>query len=106
LRKACELRGIPNECLRNLPRRPLIHLTHLFNHCLQLSWKERKVITLPVAGNDPTFPQNLHPISVLSTRGKLFGKDILKIFERHIEERGLLNAGQFHFHAHTTCKRS
>jgi hypothetical protein len=23
--------GIPNECLRHLPRRPLVHLTNLFN---------------------------------------------------------------------------
>jgi hypothetical protein len=32
LRKACGLDGIPNECLRHLPRRPLVHLTRLFNH--------------------------------------------------------------------------
>jgi hypothetical protein len=32
--KACRFDGIPNECLRNLPRRALVHLTHLFNHCL------------------------------------------------------------------------
>jgi hypothetical protein len=49
LRKACGLDGIPNECLRHLPRRPLVHLTHLFNHCLRLSyfqkpWKEAKVM--------------------------------------------------------------
>jgi hypothetical protein len=37
LRKACGLDDIPNECLRHLPRRPVVHLTHLFNHCLRLS---------------------------------------------------------------------
>jgi hypothetical protein len=47
--------------LRPLPRRPLIHLTHLFNHCIRLShfptyWKEAKVITLPKPGKDPKFP--------------------------------------------------
>jgi hypothetical protein len=31
--------------------------------------------------------------------GKLFKKAILKIVQRHIEERGLLNASQFGFHA-------
>jgi hypothetical protein len=36
-RKACGLDGIPNECLRHLPRGPLVHLTHLFNHCFRLS---------------------------------------------------------------------
>jgi hypothetical protein len=45
LRKACGIDGIPNECLRQLPRRPLVHLTHLINHCLRLShfptpWKD------------------------------------------------------------------
>jgi hypothetical protein len=30
LRKACGLDGVPNEGLRHLPRRPLVHLTHLF----------------------------------------------------------------------------
>jgi hypothetical protein len=29
LNKACEIDGIPNEWLRHLPRRPLVHLTHL-----------------------------------------------------------------------------
>jgi hypothetical protein len=35
----------------------------------------------------------------LSTTGKLFEKVILKIVQRHIEERGLLNATQFIFRA-------
>jgi hypothetical protein len=74
LGKACGFDGIPNECLGDLPRRPLVHLTHLFNHCLRLShfpkpWKE--VITLPKPHKDPKFPQNLGPISLLCTTGKL-----------------------------------
>jgi hypothetical protein len=32
LRKACELDGIPNGCLRHLPRRLLVHLTNLIIH--------------------------------------------------------------------------
>jgi hypothetical protein len=51
LRKACGIDGIPNECLRLLPRRSLVHLTHLINHCIRLShfpmpWKEAKVVAL------------------------------------------------------------
>jgi hypothetical protein len=34
LGKACSFGDIPNECLRRLPRRPFVHLTHLFNHNL------------------------------------------------------------------------
>jgi hypothetical protein len=36
----------------------------------------------------------------VSTTGKLFEKVILKIFQGHIEERGLLNASQFGFRVH------
>jgi hypothetical protein len=108
LRKACGIDGIPNECLRHLPRRPLVNLTHLFNHCIRLSqfsesWKEAKLITLPKPGKDPKFPQNLRPISLLSTTVKLFEKVILKIVQRHIDERDLLYASQFGFRArHST----
>jgi hypothetical protein len=108
LTKACGIDGIPNECLRHLPRRPQVHLTHLFNHCLRLShftypWKEARVIALPKPGKDLKFPQNLRPIGFLSTTGKLFEKLIQKVLQKHIEERGLLNASQFGFRArHST----
>jgi hypothetical protein len=63
LKKACRIDGISNECLRHLPRRPMVHLTHLINHCIWLShfptsWKEAKVIAIPKPGKDPKFPQN------------------------------------------------
>jgi hypothetical protein len=62
MRKLCGIDGISNECLRHLTRRPLLHLTYLFNGCLQLShfpksWKEAKVITLLKPGKDPKLPQ-------------------------------------------------
>jgi hypothetical protein len=38
LRKAHGIGDIPNECLRHLPRRPLVHLTNLLNHCHWLSF--------------------------------------------------------------------
>jgi hypothetical protein len=108
LRKACGIGGIPNECLTYLPRRLLVHLTHLINHCLRLShfpnsWKEAKVITIPKPGKDPKFPQNVRPISLLSTTGTLFEEVILKRIQRHIEEKSLHNACQFGFRAsHST----
>jgi hypothetical protein len=83
LRKVCGLGGTPNECLRHFPRRPLVYLTHLFNHCFWFShfpstWKKAKVITLPKPGKDPKFPQNLCPISLQPTTVKLFEKAIQK----------------------------
>jgi hypothetical protein len=35
--KSCGKDSIANEWLWHLPRRPLVHLAHLFNHCLRLS---------------------------------------------------------------------
>jgi hypothetical protein len=104
LKKDCGIDGIPNECLWHLPKRPLVHLTHLFNLRFRLShfpdsWKEAKIITLPKLGKDPKIPQNLSPISLLSTTGKLFEKVILKSLQNHINERGMLNASLFGFRA-------
>jgi hypothetical protein len=108
LTKACGIHGIPNECLRHLPRSPLVHLTQLFNHYFWLShfptsWKKAKVITLPKPGKDPKFPQNLWLISLLSTTSKLFKKVILKTVQKHVEKNNSLKACQFGFHAcHST----
>jgi hypothetical protein len=82
LKKACGTDGIPNECLRHLPRKPIVHLTHIFNHCLRLShfpssWKEANVITFPQPGKDLKFP-----ISLLPTAEKLFEKVILRIIQK------------------------
>jgi hypothetical protein len=77
-----------------------VHLTHLFNHCLLLghflaSWKEANIVTLPKPFKD----QNLRPVSLLSTAGKLSEKSILRTIQKHTEERNLLNASQFGFRA-------
>jgi hypothetical protein len=67
--KSCYLDDILNKCLRHLPRRPLVHLTHLFSH-FPGPWKESIIINLIQFGKEPNFPQNLRPISLLSTTGK------------------------------------
>jgi hypothetical protein len=59
-----------------------------------------KITTLPKPGKDPKFRPNLRPISVLPTTGKLFKKIIPEIVQRHIEDKGWLNASQFGFLAH------
>jgi hypothetical protein len=108
LRKACGIDGIPGECLRHLPRRPLVHLTHLFNHCLRLfhfpnTWKEAKIIMLP----KPVRIQNSLKIYIrlasCPQQANYSKKSFWKIVQKHTEERGLLNASHFVFHArHST----
>ena len=56
--------AVTNEYLRHLQSRPLIHLTHIFNHCnrplhLPIWWKEASVIKL-----SDQIPQNFIPINV------------------------------------------
>jgi hypothetical protein len=53
LRKVCGIDGIPHKCLRHLPRRPLVHLTHLFNHCSSVEVGSNTfTVTLRVVGGD------------------------------------------------------
>jgi hypothetical protein len=85
--KACGFDGIPNEYLRYLPRH-LMNSIHLFDHCLRLgnfpeTWKEVKIIKLPKPGKDTKLPQNLHPSSLLSTKGKLFENLFLRSIQEH-----------------------
>jgi hypothetical protein len=77
LRKARGVDSIPNKCLRQLPKRPSAF-------SFSQSWKEAKMITLPKPGKDPKFPQNLHPIRLLSTTNTFFERVVLRIFLRHI----------------------
>jgi hypothetical protein len=73
-------------------------LSHFLN-----PWKEAKIITFPKPVKDSKFPQNLRPISLLPTTSKLLKKVILKLAQKHIEERDLLTANQFGFRArHST----
>jgi hypothetical protein len=101
LQRACDFDGVQNVGLRHLPR-PLVHFTHVLYHCLRLGhfaapWKETKITTLPKPGKDLKFPLNVCPISLLSTTGKLFGKQNLRKIQKRTEERNLLNASHFGF---------
>jgi hypothetical protein len=102
LEKVCGIDGIPNERLRHPPRKPLVHLTCLINHCIRLSHfptyqKEAKVVALLKPGKNPKFPQNLRAISLLPSTDKVFEKVLSEIVKRCIGERNLLNTSKFGF---------
>jgi hypothetical protein len=57
------------------------------------------MIALSKPSKDQNFPQNLRPISLLSTTGKLFEKVIQQLIQRHLEVNNLINANEFGFRA-------
>jgi hypothetical protein len=83
LGKACGFYGISNEYPRHLPKRSLVHLTHLINYSLRSGhlpapWKEAEIINLPKLDKDRKVPQNLRPNSLLPATGKLFERHVRK----------------------------
>jgi hypothetical protein len=71
----------------------LVHSTH-FTHCIWLShfptsWNKAKMASLPKHGQDPKFPQNLRPSSLLSITRELFEKVTAKVFQKQTEGRNL-----------------
>lgn len=89
----CVLQKIIN-CLNWEANPPKWPLTHSINDSIMLShfpvsWKVAKVTALPEQER-----------ILLSTNGKLFEKFILKMAQRQIERRTLLNWSQFSFHVH------
>jgi hypothetical protein len=77
-------------------------LTHLFRipSVLQAFLSLRELISYSSL-------QDLRPISLLSTTGRPFKKVVLKIVQRHAEEKNLLNASQFGARArHNTTLQS
>jgi hypothetical protein len=62
------------------------------------------MLASPKPGKGPTFPQNLCPISIFSTNGKLFDKVILKQSGGTMKMKNLLNASQFAFHTSHSMK--
>jgi hypothetical protein len=108
--KACGIVGIPNECLRHIPIRSPVHVTHLFNHCLRLCYfphlGRSQTHSSVKARQDANISRIFTSISLMSITGKLFEKLILKTIHRHIAERNLLNATQFGFRArHSTTRQ-
>ena len=99
---------IPTLGLKNLPRRPLIHLLNIYKYCIKFNyfpeiWKTAKVIMLPKPGKDPAIPDNLRPISLLPTLSKLLEKLILKNFKIEIFEKHIIPDYQFGFrNSHST----
>jgi hypothetical protein len=64
-RKAPGHDNISNIDLRNLSLNTVTHLT----------WKEANVISIPKPNNNPAFPQDRRPVSLLDTMGNVMEKE-------------------------------
>jgi len=69
--------------LKELPKKAMIHLTHIFNAILRTEyvpkhWKRAQVIMLFKPGMPPEQVTSYRPISLLQSLSKLFEKLLLK----------------------------
>jgi len=102
LRSAPGNDGITPLMLRHLSRKPLTHLTYLFNHLLRLGhfptcWKRAKIVPIPKpnkAGNDPN---SYRPNSLLSTLGRLFERILAARMTSFVNRQHFLPHTQFGF---------
>ncbi|KAL4132531.1 hypothetical protein QTP88_009665 [Uroleucon formosanum] len=93
---------ITNKVLKNLSKKCILSLTHIYNSMLRLSyfptiWKHAVVIVIPKAGKPKNLASSYRPISLLPTFGKLFEKLILLRIRPILHERQIIPTTQFGF---------
>jgi hypothetical protein len=99
---------ITAEVTRSLPTRAIVHITHIFNASLKLSyslllWKFATIIIFPKPNKPPDLPSSHRPISLLPFFAKLFERLILKRIFPIITKNNILPNTQFGFRAsHST----
>lgn len=88
LKKTLRLDLITAEVARQLSKKTLIHLTHILNSILRLSyipvqWKTSVIIIIPKPNKPPEIPSSYRPLSPLHLFAKLSEKFILKRISCH-----------------------
>ncbi|KAL4107116.1 hypothetical protein QTP88_018548 [Uroleucon formosanum] len=99
---------ITAEVARSLPTRAIVHITHIFNASLRLSyfpllWKFSTIILFPKPNKPPDIPSSHRPISLLPFFAKILERLILKRIIPIITQKNILPNIQFGFRAsHST----
>ncbi|VVC42957.1 Reverse transcriptase domain, partial [Cinara cedri] len=93
---------ISPKILKELPKKAIIHLTHIYNAILRMEyipeqWKRAQVIMLLKPGKPPEDVTSYRPISLLPSLSKLLEKLLLKRLKPIIEEKHLIPDHQFGF---------
>lgn len=101
-RKAPGLDQIPNAALKELSKKSIRFMAHVFNAILRLGYfplqfKESKIVLFQKPGKDPQFPQNYRPISLLSGVSKILEKIILARINLFLGSNNILRDEQFGF---------
>ncbi|KAL4096787.1 hypothetical protein QTP88_021671 [Uroleucon formosanum] len=99
---------ITAEVARSLPTRAIVHITHIFNASLRLSyfpllWKFSTIILFPKPNKPPDIPSSHRPISLLPFFAKILERLILKRIIPIVTQKNILPNTQFGFRAsHST----
>jgi len=93
---------ITNRIIKHLPKEAIIHLSHIFNSIMRLSyipstWKKSIIILIHKLGKPPDLPYFYQPISLLPSLAKILEKILLKKINQIITERITIPNTQFGF---------
>jgi hypothetical protein len=102
---------ITGEILKQLPKKPIVFLTMLFNAIMRVHyypklWKLSQMCMLPKPGKVPTEPSSYRPISLLPAISKLFEKIFLSRLKPILEKEAVIPNHQFGFRTqHSTIEQ-
>lgn len=93
---------INNDQIKNLPRKPLVLLTRIYNSCMlkeyfPIHWKTAKVVPIPKRDKDLHDAKNHRPISLLSTLSKILERLLLARIRPILIDNNVIREEQFAF---------
>lgn len=93
---------ITNRIIKQLPKKAIIHLSHIFNSILRLSyiphtWKHSLIVLIHKTGKPSDLTSSYRPISLLPSLSKILEKILLKRIYPIIAANNIIPTTQFGF---------